>query len=180
MAHEIETKVLDIDLEKIREELLNLGAKKIRDTKLVVEWYRPIGTSEGEDPWFLRIRSDSDGFNEVTWKAKSDILGKVRRHKEINFNISDPEKISDLFEEIGLERYAHQEKKRISFELHDWLFEIDVYPGMPAFLEIEGESEEHIKEAMKMLDIESNKTWTDGERTLIQNIYNLDWYDMRF
>ena len=36
---------------------------------------------------------------------------------------------------------------------------------MPAFLEIEGNSEEHIKEAMKLLSIENNHTWADGERT---------------
>ncbi|MEX1013731.1 MAG: CYTH domain-containing protein [Candidatus Paceibacterota bacterium] len=180
MAHEIETKVLDIDSEKIQNKLLSLGAKKIKDTKLVVNWYRPVGTKEGEDLWFLRIRSNSEGVNEVTWKAKSDIMGKVRKQKEINFNIQQPEKLSNLFEEIGLEKYAHQEKNRISFEYEDWIFEIDSYPNMPAFLEIEGNSESHIKEAMELLKIENNRTWTDGERTLIQDVYNLDWYDMEF
>lgn len=180
MAHEIETKVLDIDSYRIQKELLNLGAKKTKETKLVVDWYRPKGTREGEDLWFLRIRSNSEGINEVTWKAKSDILGKVRKHKEINFNVPEPEKLEDLFEELGLEKYAHQEKKRVSFEYKDWIFEIDDYPGMPAFLEIEGNSEEHIKEAMQLLDIENNRTWTDGERTLIQDVFSLDWYDMKF
>lgn len=180
MAHEIETKVLDIDSEKIEKELLILGANKKKDTKLVVDWYRPIGTKEGEDAWFLRIRTNSEGGNEVTWKAKSDIIGKVRKHKEINFSISEPEKLDDLFEELGLEKYAHQEKKRTSFEYKDWIFEIDLYPNMPAFLEIEGNSEEHIVEAMKLLSIENNRTWTDGERTLIQDVYGLDWYNMKF
>lgn len=180
MAHEIETKVLDIDAQKIQDTLLKLGAKKTKDTKLVVDWYRTIGTKEGEDAWFLRIRSNSEGVNEVTWKAKSDIIGKVRKHKEINFNIPEPEKLADLFQELGLEKYAHQEKKRISFEYKDWVFEIDMYPNMPAFLEIEGTSEEHIKDALKLLDIENNRTWADGERTLIQDVYNLDWYEMRF
>lgn len=180
MAHEVETKVLDIDAHKIQDMLLKLGATKTKDTKLVVDWYRTIGMKEGEDAWFLRIRSNSEGVNEVTWKAKSDIIGKVRKHKEINFNIPEPEKLADLFQELGLEKYAHQEKKRISFEYKDWMFEIDMYPNMPAFLEIEGTSEEHIKEALKLLDIEYNRTWTDGERTLIQDIYHLDWYEMRF
>lgn len=180
MAHEIETKVLDIDSEKIKSELIKLGAKETKDTKLVVDWYRPAGIKEGEDPWFLRIRTNSEGVNEVTWKAKSDILGQVRKHKEINFKIEEPEKLDDLFEELNLEKYAHQEKKRISFEYEDWIFEIDLYPGMPAFLEIEGNGEEHIIEAMKLLGIENNRTWNDGERTLIQDVYGLDWYDMKF
>src|SRR3989338_9735025 len=106
MAHEIETKVLDIDSEEIKKRLLSLGAKKIQNTRLIVDWYRPKGIKEGEDPWFLRIRSNSAGEREVTWKAKSDILGTARKHKEINFKIAEPTKLADLFAELGLEQYA--------------------------------------------------------------------------
>lgn len=181
MAHEIETKVLDIEKDTVISILKNLGAEeKGQKTKLSVTWFRKSGITEGQDPWFLRIRSYDDQKHEVTWKAKSEIIGQVRKHKEINFFINEPEKLSDLFEEIELEKYAHQEKYRTSFTLEDWQFDIDEYPGMPAFIEIEGTSEEHIKEAMEKLGIKTNKTWTAGERTLIQDIYKLDWYNMKF
>ncbi len=180
MAYEIETKVLDIDNRAMRERLRSLGARKISETRLAVTWYRPRGTKEGEDPWFLRIRSNSEGKHEVTWKAKSEILGTARKHKEINFTVAEPEKLADLFLEIGLERYAYQEKERTSFEYKNWRFDIDQYPGMPAFLEIEGESEGHVKEAITFLDLANNRTWAKGERTLIQEVYDLDWYNMKF
>ena len=180
MAHEIETKVLDINADEVIEKLTFLDAEKIQETRLSVTWYRPKGIKEGEDPWFLRMRSNSDGVNTVTWKAKSDILGTVRKHKEIDFKVESTEELSDLFEEIGLEIYAYQEKDRTSFKLDNWIIEIDQYPKMPVFLEIEGDSEEHINEAIKKLGLEKNKTWADGERTLIQDTYGLDWYDMKF
>ncbi len=181
MVHEIETKVLDIDKDKIISALQNLGAKeKGVKTKLSVTWFRKIGIKEGEDNWFLRIRSYNNDRHEVTWKAKSEVIGQVRKHKEINFLIEEPEKLSDLFEEIELEKYAHQEKYRTSFTLDNWQFDIDEYPGMPAFIEIEGTSEMHVKEAMEKLDLATNRTWTAGERTLIQDIYKLDWYNMNF
>ena len=180
MSHEIETKVLDINKDEVERKLIALGAKETRDTLLIVDWYRPKGTKEGDDPWYLRIRSDSNGKSEVTWKAKSEIIGNVRKHKEINFIIEDKEKLSDLFLELGLDVYAHQEKKRKSFIYKDWVFEIDDYPKMPAFLEIEGDSKEHINEAMKLLSIENNRTWTDGEKSLIKKIYKLNWHDMKF
>lgn len=180
MAYEIETKVLGIDGAEIAKKLTALGAQKIKETRLIVDWYRIKGIKEGEDPWFLRIRSNSEGKHEVTWKAKSDIIGTARKHKEINFNIAEPEKLSDLFEELGLEKYAHQEKDRLSFTLKDWQFDIDQYPKMPAYLEIEGTSDESIREAMQMLGLEKNATWAKGERILIQDTYGLDWYDMRF
>jgi adenylate cyclase class 2 len=180
MTYEIETKILDIDADGIKKKLVELGAQKTRETILRVDWYRPKGTKEGEDAWFLRIRSDSEGKYEVTWKAKSDIVGIARKHKEINFIIPEPEKLADLFEELGLEKYAHQDKERTSFALKDWLFEIDRYPRMPSYLEIEGKNEEHINEAITLLGLEKNRTWATGERTLIQEIYGLNWYDMRF
>ncbi len=163
MAHEIETKVLGIDAESIKQKLISLGAEKIQETRLIVDWYRIKGIKEGEDPWFLRIRSNSEGLHEVTWKAKSDIIGTARKHKEINFNINEPEKLADLFEELGLEQYAHQEKDRTSFTLKDWQFDIDQYPKMPAYMEIEGASEESVNEAIKLLGLENNKTWAKGE-----------------
>ncbi len=180
MAYEIETKVLDIDAEKVKERLVSLGAQKTQETILRVDWYRPRGVKEGEDSWFLRIRSNSEGKHEVTWKAKSDILGTTRKNKEINFMISEPEKLVDLFEELGLERYAHQDKERTSFILKNWLSEIDRYPKMPTYLEIEGGSEEHVKEAITLLGLEKDRTWAEGERILIQDVYGLNWYDMRF
>src|SRR3989344_200313 len=180
MAHEIETKVLDINKEDVGKKLLGLGAEKIQETKLKVDWYGVKDRKEGEEDWFLRIRSYSDGKNEVTWKAKSDILGTARKHKEINFDITEPEKLADLFEELGLEEYAHQEKDRTSFTYKNWQFDIDQYPKMPAFLEIEGNNEENVKEGIKLLGLEKNTTWAKGERILIQDTYNLDWYDMKF
>lgn len=180
MAHEIETKVLDIDADAIMQKLLGLGAEKISHTRLSVAWYHFRGVKKGEDLWFLRIRSDSGGAHEVTWKAKSDILGVARKHKEINFKIAEPEKLADLFEELGLETYAYQEKDRTSFVLKDWRFDMDIYPQCPAFLEIEGKSEKHVREAMTLLGISKNRTWAKGERLLIENIFGRDWYEMRF
>jgi len=180
MAHETETTVLDIDADAVKEKLAALGAQKTQETVLRVDWYRTIGVKEGEDPWFLRIRSNSAGKHEVTWKGKSDILGTARTHKEINFTIAEPEKLADLFLMIGLEKYAHQDKERTSFTLKDWVFEIDRYPKMPPYLEIEGKNEEHVKEGVALLGLEKNRTWAKGERILIQEIYGLDWYDMRF
>src|SRR3989338_1139042 len=180
MTHEIETKVLEIDKDEIIKKIISVGGKKTGETRLNVNWYRLRGTKEGDEQWFLRIRSHSQGKHEVSWRAKSETLGIARKHEEINLFVEDAEKLGKIFEEIGLEKYAHQEKDRTSLTLKNCPLEIDEYPGMPAFLEIEGESEESIKERIKLLELEKNKTWEKGERILIQEIYDLDWYKMRF
>ena len=152
----------------------------MQSTRLKIDWFRPKGADENNNEWFLRIRSNSEGQYEVSYKEVTELLDTVRKCKEITFFTKNNEKLKDLFLAIGLENYAYQEKDRTSYQYKDWRFDIDSYPNMPSFIEVEGTSEEHVKEGVKLLGLESNKTWNDGERTLIQKVYSLDWYNMRF
>lgn len=180
MTSELETKVLDVDVEQVEKSLQALGAKKIFESRLRVNWYRSPGTKEVEDPWFLRLRSDSEDHCELTWKGISTKLGASRTHHEINIVVSNHKTASELLKAIGLEEYAYQEKDRISWTFKDWRFDLDRYPNMPAYLEIEGKSEESILEAVKVLSLQNHQTSNDGERLLIQKRYGLNWNDMRF
>jgi len=178
---EIETKVLEVESNSIKSKLEALGAVETQNVKLKVDWCGPAGlTHKGDDPWFLRVRSYGNEKIELTWKAKSDHIGVARKHKEINMTVEDHEKMRELFEELGLSTYAHQEKKRQSWKLGSVVFDLDTYPGMPSYLEIEGNSEEEINDMIKKLGLESHETWNDGERTLIENKYKLNWSEMRF
>ena len=85
-----------------------------------------------------------------------------------------------LFEAIGLVCYAHQEKKRISWRLENVQFDLDTYPKMPAYLEIEASSEKEIAEMIKKLNLSDKFTWNEGEKTLIEGKYKIYWCDMRF
>ncbi len=178
--HEIETKVLEVDKEKIKDKFKELGAELIQNTRLVVDWYGPKGVSVDSQSWYLRIRTTTDGKNEVSWKSLPKITGNTRHSDEVNINVSDAVLAGKLFENIGLEHYAHQEKDRISFTLKDWNFDLDQYPGMPAYLEIEGTSHEHVQEAIKLLNLENHTSVGEGERILIEKKYGLNWCDMRF
>jgi len=179
--HEIETKVLEVNVEDIKQKILALGAREIKNTRLTVDWYCPKGVNESNThPWYLRVRKTSDGKSEMTWKSLETFVGNTRQSQEININISDFESSKDLLSAIGFEQYAHQEKDRISFMYKDWQFDLDQYPGMPAYLEIEGTSEEHVGEAIKLLELTSHDALSQGETKLIKERYGLNWYDMRF
>lgn len=180
MKVEKEVKVLNIDLNMLTAKLVSMHAEKISETRLVVNWFRPVGEKLGEENWYLRVRSYSTSLHEVTWKGISTKNASSRSHKEINFTVSDPDAIGDLFNKVGLEQYAHQEKDRVSWIYKDWKFDLDQYPEMPAYLEIEGNSDESIQEAIQLLGLERYEVSTEGERVLITDKYNLNWLDMRF
>ena len=177
---EIETKVLEVNIEEVKKKLKSLGAKEIQNTRLVIDWYCPKGTKQGEHPWYLRVRKASNGKNEISWKSLPKITDNTRHSDEINVNINDAALAGELLENIGLENYAHQEKDRISFSYKDWNFDLDQYPGMPAYLEIEGKIHEHVQEAIKLLNLENHKSVGEGERILIEQEYKLNWSNMRF
>ncbi|MDR3519662.1 MAG: CYTH domain-containing protein [Candidatus Pacebacteria bacterium] len=177
---EIETKILEVDVNKFREKMLELNAEKILDTRLSVDWFKAPNHEEGKYPWFLRIRTDSEGNSEITWKGKREHLGASSTKKEINLKITDLKSCEELFLEIGLEIYGHQEKDRISWKYKDWRFDLDQYPKMPAYLEIEGNSEESIQEAIKLFGFESKIATPLGERDVITKNYGLNWFDMHF
>jgi|GEM_PF-545607 len=178
--HEIETKVLEVDPVAIKSLLEQLGARQLQDVLLTVDWYRDPRRNPDQDEWYLRIRTSSAGQPEVTWKAKADRMSVARKVKEISFHLDHPDELAALFEGIGLECYAHQEKYRTSWEYQDWRFDLDRYPGIPPFLEIEGSSDAHVQEAMTLLGLAGHPTHTDGERTLIQDVYHTNWYAMSF
>lgn len=178
--HEIETKVLEIDIADVSKKLEQLGAKKTDEVLLKVDWFSLPGIDKDKQPWFLRVRSYSTGKAEITWKADPKVIGTVRQAKEINVIVDDHEKTKLLFESIGLVVYAHQEKKRTSWNLDNVQFDLDVYPNMPGFLEIEGNNEEEINSMASKLGVDKYERWNDGERTLIEQKYKLNWCEMRF
>jgi adenylate cyclase class 2 len=156
--HEIETKVLEVDLDEIKKKLIGLGAKEVKNTRLTVDWYCTPEAKEGNHPWYLRVRKTSDGKSEITWKSLAKHVGNTRQSQEINIDVSDFDKSKSLLEAIGFVHYAHQEKDRTTFTYKDWNFDLDKYPNMPAYLEIEGQSEEHVKEAIKILVLEGHES----------------------
>lgn len=178
--HEIETKVLEVNRDEIVEKLRALGAEETQDTRLTVDWYSIPGTKSDSHPWYLRVRKTAHGMTEISWKSLPTIIGNTRQSQEVNVDISDFENGKKLLEAIGLSNYAHQEKDRHSFKFKDWSFDIDTYPGMPTYLEIEGTSVDHVAEAITLLGLENHQSISEGERRLIEEKYGLNWSDMRF
>ena len=110
----------------------------------------------------------------------------MSKKSEANMQPFDPsqgrkdKKVSLIQVSRMVQKRIGKTKSDTSFKYKDWQFDIDQYPEMPAYLEIEGVSDEHVREAMRLLGIENNATWAKGERILIQDTYGLDWYHMNF
>lgn len=178
---EKEIKVLDVNIKQILNEARKLGISKFTNKKFIVDWFWTPGTKFNKEPWYLRIRTNKlNNSSSITWKSKSSKTPLTRNHEEIIVRTDSYENTYTLLERIGLKHYAHQEKNRISWIYNGCTFDLDTYPNMPSYLEIECKNEKKITKMLSLFKLGDHETSNEGERILIEQKYKLDWCDMRF
>ena len=151
MHTEFEVRILDINKEKVIEKLENLGAKKVSefDYKRRVYNFNPP-----TDHKWIRLRTDG---KKTTLTIKKIESFSIDGTKEMEIEVSDFEETNKMLEEMGYKAHTYQENKRIRYILNDVEFDIDSWPYIPTYLEIEGKSEESVKNMMDLLEVDKTK-----------------------
>ncbi len=159
---EIEVKVIEINKELVLEKLLELNAQKIGEYDIRASIFDDVEKSFKKKKQLIRLREKGKTF--ITFKGKA-INGFVREAEEIEFEVSDFVLAKKFLEKIGLIAFELKPKHRTSFKIKNALIEIDEYEEIPVFLEIEAESEEKIREIIKLLElpIDNVRNWNGFE-----------------
>lgn len=177
MTPEIECRFLEVDKDALVTKLRELGAKDEGEVLLEeVIIYGPHNAWKDE-PRFVRIRKTGD-TTKLTYKEhRSQSLGGAH---EIEFAIEDLGKAAAFFEAIGFPPFRWQQKKRHTLELHSVTFDIDTWPTLPPYVELEGKSEEDLKRAAALVGYD----WTDAvfndAAWVIENKYNIAVRELRW
>jgi len=152
---EIEANFLEIDKEAVVKKLRELGANDLgEDTLKEAIFYDKEGKWQYEDLKFVRIRKTPSGIF-VTFKHQE--APTAVGTKEIEFTAGDFDKVKDFLVEVGLVFYREQEKRRHKFKLGEVIADIDTWPSIPTYIELEGPAEEAIKEAAILLGFDWSK-----------------------
>ena len=172
---EHEIKVLDVNVEELIKKLEKIGAKKVYDD------VRTIITLDTENKYFLKkrdklIRVTDEGSIKVTMHINQS---NPKEKEEIKFKTSRLKETMDFFHEMGLNPISKVKASRISYELGKMDFDIDKFPTIPHFLEIDTE---YIKEEgytveslLKILGLEKNKVVVMGTED-IHKLYNINYF----
>ncbi len=168
---EIEVKFLEIDKEALIKKLRALGAKDSGDDFLKEAiFYDKEGKWQYDQVKFVRIRQIKTGIF-VTFKHKE--THSITGTKEIEFTVDNFQKVKDFLQEIGLVFFREQEKRRHKFILGEVIVDIDTWPSVPTYVELEGPSEEAIKDAAEKLGFD----WAEAEfglaHDVIEGKYNI-------
>ncbi len=173
MENEYEITVLDIDVKEIENKLIELGAVKEGDYFQKRKLYNFHEEYKGR---FIRLRTNGTKAT-LTIKdksAKKDI-GSV---KELEIEVSDFEKTNQIMNMLGYEHSMYQENKRTIYRLGEIEFDIDTWPMIPTYLEIEGKNKEQVEKMIEKLNVDKEKVSLDKVSEIYKK-YGLDIHEYK-
>ncbi|OOM73464.1 CYTH domain protein [Clostridium puniceum] len=155
---ELETRIIDIDVEAIRNILLANGAKKVKTENQINDIYDFEDGRLLAKKGYARIRTVNDMLNNkvIYFMTTKKMLSQERfKVMEENETIIDNKQMGEgIFKSLGLVLKESNKKYRESYKLHDCLIEIDIndksFCPFP-YLEIETTSEENLDKIVKLL-----------------------------
>jgi adenylate cyclase class 2 len=167
MKDEIEAKFINSNHDSIRERLRNLGAvceQPMRMMRRVVIHSFEMSKKNA----FIRIRDE--GYRcTMTYKQFDE--DSVNGAKEYEITVSDFDEAVAILSQGGLTYDTYQESKRENWVLGDVEIMLDEWPWLNPYIEIEGPSEESVKETAERLGMD----WNDAVYGGIANVYHIQY-----
>ncbi len=149
MNTEIEVKFLGVDIEDMRNKLHAAGAVCEQPMRLMKRAI--IRAANAEDNWssgFVRVRDEGDRVT-MTYKYFKEL--SIDGATEIETVVGDYEATVAILENAGLSASSRQESRRETWKLGDVEIVIDEWPWLKPYIEIEGESEQALREVAEKL-----------------------------
>jgi adenylate cyclase class 2 len=172
MQKEIETRFLEIDKDELIKKLISLGALDKGEEKLEETIFHAADGSWIGKSKFVRLRKTK---NKIKLTFKTNVEQTVDSAMEIELEVSDVDKCREFLLHVGLKEMRKGEKFRHTFELGDITIDIDTWPKIPVYAEVEGLSIESVKNGSQQLGFDWEKRFDgDAREVFIHYGYNFD------
>lgn len=173
IADEIEVKFFDINLSNIRQKLVKIGGVLKTPERLMK---RVVFGGEANPEMMCTYGRVRDEGSVITMSAKySAKNGDITSQKEAQVTVSDFDAAVSVLKSFGLKPTNYQESRRETWQLGDGtLVELETWPDLPGYIEIEGDSIAAIKDAAAKLGLDWSTHTTDSTDKLYASYLNLD------
>ena len=150
---EYEVKFFPIDLEDMRQKLQDASASLKTPERLMSRCVFAAEANPGMTCTYIRVRDEG---NKVTMSAKQHATdGKMDSQKEYETTVKDFDTTRQILLSAGLTQTGFQENKRETWVMSDGtLVELETWPQLPNYLEIEGKSEDAVKNTASLLGLQ--------------------------
>jgi adenylate cyclase, class 2 len=156
MQKEYEATFLEIDEGAVKNQLTAMGAQLRKPRQLMKRVIFESDTLRAQHSW-VRLRDEGRSITLTLKQVTSDAT--INGTNELEFVVSDLQKADEFLKRIGLERKNYQENYREEWVLGDIKYDIDTWPDIPTFLEIEGPDEASVREAAGKLGFNYTEAW---------------------
>ena len=171
MQTEIEVKFLGVNHDDVRAKLQAIGAvceQPMRLMRRTVMDFADMRLEKSVDG-FVRVRDEGNKV-EVTYKQFNQALS-IDGAKEIAVVVDDYQRAIKLFEAIGLQAKSEQESKRENWRLGDCEIVLDEWPWLKPYIEIEGQTQDAIRELAEKLGF----NWADAVTGSVTVAYRAEY-----
>ncbi|MEU7906172.1 CYTH domain-containing protein [Actinoplanes sp. NPDC049118] len=170
MSIEFEAKVLDVDPAQMTASILSRGGRQRGETLLQRRHVYDI--TPGDESRWIRLRDTGAG---VTLAVKEIAHDGIDGTDEVEVGVDRFETTNELLGRLGFTARSYQENRRTSFELDGARLEIDEWPLIPPYLEIEAGSRDEVVRVAALLDIPEEAL--TGENTVkVYARYGIDLF----
>lgn len=119
---------------------------------------------------WIRLRESNNKIELTTKHILEKQNDKFQNVIETEIEVSSLEETNRLLENIGIARRSYQEKIRYSYEYKTAEIEIDIWPKLQPYMEIECDDEETINEIIEKLNLKSNEVVSLNTEQLYKRI----------
>ncbi|HVX92939.1 MAG TPA: CYTH domain-containing protein [Candidatus Dojkabacteria bacterium] len=177
MTNEYEAKAIRIDKDKLRKKLKKLGAKLIfKEIKYIRKTFdlpKGVEIDEQGSKW-IRLRTDGQTIT-LTLKITSSNINNI---KEIDIIVDDFEKTSEFLTMAGFRQRNLQENLRERWLLNNVEIDIDTWPMIDPYVEVEGQSEDEVKKTFEILGFDYSKAYIGSSDVVYKEEYGIDILSM--
>lgn len=175
---EIEVRFLEISKDELIQRLKDLNAvdlgEKLLDERIIYDNELTWRDGAGK---ILRLRS-VNGVTELAYKERKQTT--VDGVEEIEFTVSNADAAEALLSRLGHSTYRYQQKKRHSFKLGEVTVDIDTWPNVPTYVELEGESEDDLRKVAQQLALDWDDVELRSPREILEETYNIPVGNMKW
>lgn len=170
---EYEVKFFPINLEEMRGKLQDIRASLKTPERLMRRCVFAADANPGMTCTYIRIRDEG---NKVTMSAKQHATdGKMDSQKEYETIVKDFDTTHQILLSAGLTQTGYQENRRETWEMLDGtLIELETWPQLPNYLEIEGKSEDAVEKTASLLGLNWSEHIVQSNDHLYAKHWNID------
>ena len=179
METEIEAKFLNINKTRLRKLLQNLGAQCVKPERLM----RRTVYELPEEGSYMRVRDEGD---KITMSVKHLEKRSLEGMQEICLTVDNYQNAINFLNAAGHEPKAVQETLRESWVYKGVEIDIDTWPWVPTFVEIEGKSSEAVAAVAEALGFDMKDAYYGSVEIVYQQLYDVtedevnNWPEIKF